>query len=152
MADQFFEDGGSEFYFEDSTEESGLNITPMVDVIFILLVFFLCVSQLKSGQLKIDLPKVDKSPELVAADKKKPIVVQLSAKGKIAIGDKVFTEFGPVKDALNKLVKEKGVDYPVSIQCDEKVTMGRTGRIFALMMNAGFKKISLPVIEDGQEQ
>ncbi|MDF1665625.1 MAG: biopolymer transporter ExbD [Planctomycetota bacterium] len=150
MADQFLEDGGTEFFFEESTEESGLNITPMVDVIFILLVFFLCVSQLKSGQLKVVLPKVDKSPEIVSADKKKPIVVQMSAGGKIAIGDQVFTDFSPIKAALAKLVKEKGEDHPVSIECDEKVTMGRTSRVFALMMNAGFRKVSLPVNEEGQ--
>lgn len=150
MSGQFLEDGGTQFSFEESSEESGLNVTPMVDVIFILLVFFLCVSQLKSGKLDIQLPKVDRSPEVVSVEKKKPIVVQMSAGGKIAIGNQIFNDFKPLKGALEKLVKEKGVDHPISIECDEKVTMGRTGRVFAMMMNAGFRKVSLPVNEEGQ--
>lgn len=151
MAEQFLEDGGTEFFFEESTEEAGLNITPMVDVIFILLVFFLCVSQLKSGQLEVVLPTVDKSPQVASIEKKEPILVQISSGGKIAIGKQIFTDFTPIKAALAKLVKEKGQDYPVSIECDEKVTMGRTMRVFGLMMSAGFKKVSLPVNEEGQK-
>ena len=55
-----------EFDFSlDELEESsaGMNLTPMVDVIFILLVFFLCVSQLKSGALELEIPDANQLKE-----------------------------------------------------------------------------------------
>jgi biopolymer transport protein ExbD len=146
MAADFFGDNSSFSFEQDEVEETGLNITPMVDVIFILLVFFLCVSQFKSGKLKIDLPKVDKTPPQIADKRdKRPIVVELALGGQIAVDKIEYKSFGPIEKVLGDLVKKKGRDQVIVLRADRKVEYQNVSRLLSLIYNAGFYKVEFPI-------
>ena len=133
------------FHFEHESEDLvGLNITPMVDVIFILLVFFLCVSQLKAGKLEIQLPEVDKLPQLAQSkNEQEPIVVELSLDGRVAVGKTEFKSFQPIEEKLKKLVLEGGKDQHIVVRADRKLEYQNVTRVLSMIYNAGLYKLDL---------
>jgi biopolymer transport protein ExbD len=141
----FLDDSNAIFHFEPEPEEAvGLNITPMVDVIFILLVFFLCVSQLKAGKLEIQLPEVDKLPQLAQSkNEQEPIVVELSLDGRIAVGKIEYKSFEPIEERLKKLVQEGGKDQHIVVRADRKLEYQNVTRVLSMIYNVGLYKLDL---------
>ena len=63
---------------EAPPEEPGMLMTSMIDIIFILLAFFVCVTELKKGTLDVDVPEVP-TMDTNEADSPDPLVVEVTA-------------------------------------------------------------------------
>lgn len=73
-------------------EEAGVNLTPLIDVVFLLLIFFMVSTTFtRETQLKIDLPQAS-SGETVESAPAQQIEVTISATGETAINDKVLID------------------------------------------------------------
>src|SRR5215831_10679738 len=67
-----------------------MNVTPLVDVVLVLLIIFMVITPLLAKQFWIHLPnKVEKEPVQDVADKDKPIVVSVTSTGEIRINHDV---------------------------------------------------------------
>jgi Biopolymer transport protein len=86
---------------------SNINVTPMVDVMLVLLIIFMVITPMLQNKVAIDMAKVDNAIAMPDADKEDAIVVAVTRDGGVFLGqDKVApTELG-------RLVAEKLADKP----------------------------------------
>ena len=117
---------------------SEINVTPMVDVMLVLLVVFMITAPLLTVGVPVDLPKT-KSSVIVGEDE--PLVVTLNAEGKLILQD---TEV-----ALDKLVArltaitENRKETRVFVRGDRKIAYGKVMEVMGLINLAGFDRVAL---------
>ena len=101
------------------SEPQGINITSLIDVVFILLIFFMVTTTFqREADLAINLPSASKEPE---APKSLPMEVVINAQGKFYIGGQelINNQLDTVKRALQKVaVGQK--DKPLVIRADAR--------------------------------
>ena len=117
---------------------SEINVTPMVDVMLVLLVVFMITAPLLTVGVPVDLPKT-KSSVIVGDDE--PLVVTLNAEGNLILQD---TEL-----ALDKLVArltagtENRKETRVFVRGDRKIVYGKIMEVMGLINRAGFDRVAL---------
>ena len=100
-------------------EEIDLNLTPLIDVVFLLLIFFMVSTTFdKQSKLKIDLPEASAEAIKQEAD---TVVIGIDAKGRYFINDRqlVNTQIKTLKMALLKTIGNKK-DVPLVLRADAK--------------------------------
>ncbi|MFN3581983.1 MAG: ExbD/TolR family protein, partial [Pseudomonas sp.] len=100
-------------------EEASVNLTPLIDVVFLLLIFFMVSTTFtRETQLKLDLPQAASGEQVEDSDIQQ-IELVISASGEVAINDKALLAPGvdTIKTALRR---ESGGDIslPVIITAD----------------------------------
>jgi biopolymer transport protein ExbD len=128
------ENGGS----EKPQLMADINITPMVDVMLVLLVIFMVTAPLLVAGVKVDLPR-NAAPKLNQLQK--PIIVTLSADDSLYIGDEPIAPgaFGGRLASLR--TQEAGAT--VYLRADRSSQYGRVLELLGRIGEAGFKRISL---------
>ena len=117
---------------------SEINVTPMVDVMLVLLVVFMITAPLLTVGVPVDLPK---SKASVIVGENEPLVVSLNAEGKLFLQD---TEV-----ALDKLVArltaitENRKETRVFVRGDRKIAYGKIMEVMGLINRAGFDRVAL---------
>ncbi len=98
-------------------EEVHVNLTPLIDVVFLLLIFFMVSTTFqKESHISLNLPEAD--GETVAAEIKQ-IEIVISAQGEYAVNNKSLANNQP--DTLRRAIKEMAAgenDLPVIISAD----------------------------------
>ena len=75
---------------EGSKVNSNINVTPMVDVMLVLLIIFMVITPMLQNKVSVDLAKVDNPTVMPDADKEDAIVVAVTRNGDVYLGqDKV---------------------------------------------------------------
>jgi len=88
---------------EGSKVSSNINVTPMVDVMLVLLIIFMVITPMLQNKVAVDMAKVDNPVAMPDADKEDAIVVAVTRDGGVFLGqDKIaVTELGVrVRDKL----------------------------------------------------
>ena len=116
---------------------SEINVTPLVDVMLVLLVVFIITAPLLAPQsLKINLPKTD-----AVQHKETPQKVSLvvDARGNIELDQRHVSD-----DALAGLLRQRAADpqFQLQIEADSAVPYGRVAELMALAQKAGVGKLS----------
>lgn len=126
--------------FNQNTEDgmmSEINVTPLVDVMLVLLVVFIITAPLLAPQsLKINLPKT----EAVAKDDKlQKVSLAIDAQGAVSYEARHLDDV-----ALADMLKQRAVnpDFQLQIQADEAVSYGRVAQVMAIAQKAGVSKLS----------
>ena len=115
-----------------------INITPMVDVMLVLLVIFMVTAPLLVAGVKIDLAKTS-APKISHLNK--PLIVSVNAGGELHVGDNLVP-----RDALCRRLSElkaNGGDKPVFLQADRNLRYGDVLELLASISEAGFHQVSL---------
>lgn len=128
---------------------SEINVTPFVDVMLVLLVIFMVTAPLLTVGVPLDLPHA-KGKQLET--NKEPIVVSVSAKGDVFLGQEEKTtisidEIGPKLSAI--AANRGGFEEPVYVRGDKAVEYGQIARVMGRIRDAGFRKISLVTEVEG---
>lgn len=100
-------------------DEPDVNLTPLIDVVFLLLIFFMVSTTFEhQSRIQIDLPEATASP--VEVDEES-IEIIIDAQGRYFIGEEqvVNTELKTLKSAISKAVGERET-VPVTIRADAK--------------------------------
>ncbi len=121
--------------------KKGIDLTPMIDVVFNLLIFFMLGATLiDAPQLKINLPKSSTSE---GSDKSESIIITISKDDGVYIGtDKVEIENIPSK--LKILAQnEVALEKVVQIRADEDVITKTLISIIDDVKEAGFSKLNI---------
>lgn len=131
---------------QEAPEQVDMLMTSMIDIIFILLAFFVCVTELKKSHLDVDVPQVP-----TAAPSKQeapdPLVVDVTADNRIFV-DSVEAEDGATLDRmLARAVQEKGSpdDVVVHLAGDRDAKNGTMMVIVSHLSRAGIKRIEFAV-------
>jgi biopolymer transport protein ExbD len=100
-------------------DEPDVNLTPLIDVVFLLLIFFMVSTTFEhQSRIQIELPEATASP--VEVDEES-IEIIIDAQGRYFIGEEqvVNTELKTLKSAISKAVGERET-VPVTIRADAK--------------------------------
>jgi biopolymer transport protein TolR len=117
-----------------------INVTPMVDVMLVLLIIFMVSAPLLTVGVPLDLPQTQaKSLE----QDKTPLQLSVDIRGKIFIND---TEV-----AMNELIPKLkaitdargGMDERIYMRADKKADYGTVARVMGQLSGAGFKRLAL---------
>ena len=115
-----------------------INVTPLVDVMLVLLIVFMVTAPLMSTAVNVDLPKVSASP--VNQDSE-PLNVSVTAEGK------VFLQDGEVQlpELIAKLqaIAQDQKDRRIFVRGDKANSFGRMLEVMSTIIQGGFTKVSL---------
>jgi len=127
------------FSTQDSDEVlSEINVTPLVDVMLVLLVVFIVTAPLLTNAIPINLPKTE---SVTPVEQKDPLVVSIDGKGKLFINkDEIQPDL--LKSNLES-AKAKDPDIRVQLQADDGVNYGEVARAMASIEKAGITKLSV---------
>jgi biopolymer transport protein TolR len=128
--------------FTPRNRKSGLvaeiNVTPLVDVMLVLLIIFMITAPMMSQGVDVDLPETTARP---LAQKEKPIIITITRKGEITI-DRIKVSRRLLRQKLAKLAVN-GKERPVFLNADKKVAYGDVVKIMADVKNSGFDKLGM---------
>jgi TolR protein len=123
---------------ERYTPLAEINVTPMVDVMLVLLVIFMIAAPLLTVGVPINLPK---SSAAQTAAPQEPLVVSINAAGDTFIGDNKV-EPGALQAQLAALAQTDPARI-VYVRGDRTIEYGRLMDLLNLVNGAGFAKVSL---------
>ena len=92
---------------EGSKVNSNINVTPMVDVMLVLLIIFMVITPMLQNKVAVDMAKVDNATNMPDADKEDAIVVAVTRDGGVFLGQNKTS-----LDQLGVQVSEKLADKP----------------------------------------
>jgi biopolymer transport protein ExbD/biopolymer transport protein TolR len=115
---------------------SDINMTPLIDVMLVLLVIFIITAPLMSSSLRLDLPKAEgaRSTETPVF-----IAVALDADGKLYLGEQAVTLPELREQAERAAGRNPATE--VQLRADEKVPYGRVAELIGLLQQAGLSRI-----------
>jgi len=130
-------------------EEIDLNLTPLIDVVFLLLIFFMVSTTFeKTARLKVDLPEA--SAQAVQQSNNK-IVIGIDAKGRYYINDRqlVNTQIKTLKLALTK-VSGDNKEMPIVLRADAKTPHQSVVRAMDAASQLGLTRLSISTVESSK--
>ncbi|MGE4234245.1 MAG: ExbD/TolR family protein [Bacteriovoracia bacterium] len=133
---------GSQNGFQTSnktpTTLSEINVTPLVDVMLVLLIVFMVSAPLMQQGVQVDLPKTAAQP---LDDQPEQIVLVITKEKKIMINEHEL-EFSTLKQKL-PLIYEKKTNKEIYIQADQSVPYGFVAQVMAALKLSGITKVGL---------
>ena len=127
------------FSTQDNDEVlSEINVTPLVDVMLVLLVVFIVTAPLLTNAIPINLPKTD---SVAPVEQKDPLVVSIDDQGKVFI-NKDEVEAGLLEFNL-QAAKAKDPEVRVQLQADNGVNYGEVAQLMASIEKAGITKLAV---------
>src|SRR5437016_4694066 len=126
---------------------SQINVTPMVDVMLVLLIIFMVSAPLLTVGVPIDLPQTQaKSLE----QNKEPLTLSVDLQGKVFLQNSEI----PMEELVPKLkavtTARGGDDERIYVRGDRKVDYGTVMRVMGRLSSAGFRRVALVTdIEQG---
>ena len=117
-----------------------INVTPMVDVMLVLLIIFMVSAPLLTVGVPLDLPQT----QAKSLDQQKdPLTLSVNLKGQVFLND---TEI-PMDDLVAKLKAitdaRGGLDERIFVRGDKKVDYGTVMKVMGRLSAAGFRRVAL---------
>lgn len=122
-----------------------INITPMVDVMLVLLIIFMVTAPLLVAGVPVDLPQ-SKAGALKSDDT--PVQLSLDAQGRIFIDTMEIPDEG-LTDKLAALRAARSDDARVYVRADRGLDYGRVMKVVGEVSAAGFRRVAL--VSDGEQ-
>lgn len=120
---------------------SEINVTPLVDVMLVLLVVFIVTAPLLAPQsLKINLPKTKAVSQDVVQH---AVRLNIDAQGNIELNTQSLTDV-----QLSDILKQRAIDtqFQLQIEADKMVPYGRVAELMAIVQSSGVSKLSFVTI------
>jgi biopolymer transport protein ExbD len=115
-----------------------INVTPLVDVMLVLLIVFMVTAPLMMSGVELQLPKTSAAP---LEKPKEPVIVSITADGALHLGEDTFDD-AALGARLSAMHGERG-DAIVYVRGDRAVPYGRIMEAITLVNQAGFAEVSL---------
>lgn len=124
-----------------------INVTPLVDVMLVLLIIFMVTAPMMTQGVDIDLPKTTSK---ALRQQEYPLVVEIDRDGAIHLG-KTKVDMRLMRQELEKMPEEKKKDS-VYLRADETVPYGLVVQVMAQIKQAGFAKLGMVTQPDEKEK
>ncbi|MDD5403016.1 MAG: biopolymer transporter ExbD [Sulfuricella sp.] len=115
---------------------SDINVTPLVDVMLVLLIVFIVTAPLLMQAVKVDLPKTAAVDPLKQAQ---PVQISIDVQGTVYIDQRPI-HFDMLESELKKM-HAATPDMNVQLHADENVKYGRVAQVMAAINRAGISKL-----------
>ena len=117
---------------------SEINVTPMVDVMLVLLVIFMVTAPMMTTGVSLDLPRGDGQ---AMEDSDRAVDISVDAKSKIYLGDEIVKPDSLVKRV--QAMQKSNPDLKVVISGDRAASYGQVIEVMSLLRLAGIAKVGL---------
>lgn len=129
----------------DSGEMHEINVTPLIDVMLVLLIIFMVAAPLATVDIKVDLPASAAKPQ---PRPEKPLFLTVKANGQMYVGEQnVFQE--QLSSALD-LITGTNKETTIFFQADKTVDYERIMDVMNLLRKSGYLKVGLVGMEMSQ--
>jgi biopolymer transport protein TolR len=126
---------------EGANVNSNINVTPMVDVMLVMLIIFMVITPMLQHGVSVDLAKVNNPEQMPDADKEDALIVAVMRDGKIFFGNDQL----PVDQLTNK-VKDRlanKTDQRVYVKADARAKFGAVVGVVDNVRAAGVDQLGL---------
>jgi biopolymer transport protein TolR len=126
---------------EGANVNSNINVTPMVDVMLVLLIIFMVITPMLQKGVSVDLAKVNNPEQMPDADKEDALIVAIMRDGKVFFGN---DQIQP--DALTGKVKDRlanRTDKRVFVRADARAKFGSVVEVVDNVRSAGVDQLGL---------
>ena len=115
-----------------------INVTPLVDVMLVLLIIFMVTAPLMTSGVPVDLPKANAQP---INNDSEPLTVSMNAAGKIFLQDQEVSaeELVPKLQAISKNNPERRI----FVRGDKDIAYGKIMQVMGTITQGGFTKVAL---------
>jgi len=115
---------------------SEINVTPLVDVMLVLVVIFIITAPLMASSIRLDLPRTDAA---TASDAPRFITLVVDKSGQAFLNDKAMN-LAELAQALLPIA-QRNPDTEVQLRADASVPYGRVVEVMGLAQKAGLNRI-----------
>ncbi len=116
-----------------------INVTPMVDVMLVLLIIFMVSAPLLTAGVPVDLPS--SKAKAIQTEDSKPIELSVDESGKIYIGKSEIMKSALVSTISPML--EGDEERRIYIRADQAIAYGSVMEVLGILNSAGFSKVAL---------
>lgn len=128
-------------------EEVSLELTPLIDMVFQLLIFFLLTTtfavNVRQGGLQVDLPRA-KSAQIPSLSRQ--VVIAILKDGRMVVGGKTVSD-EQLRDKLKQVAKQNPQTMVV-VQADKTVAHGHVVHAMDLAANLGLKRLAIATVQE----
>ena len=117
---------------------SDINVTPLVDVMLVLLIIFMITAPMLTEGVDVDLPETTARP---LQQEQSPIIVTLNKKGELFLNQTKGSR-ATIREQLVELAK-RGTNNAVLLRADKEVPYGMVATMMADIKEAGFDKLGM---------
>ena len=115
-----------------------INVTPMVDVMLVLLIIFMVTAPMMTQGMDVNLPKVNTGPMETDGEQ---VAVSLNAKGEIYI-DEILTDLDNLGYKVKRVMDVKNTEK-VFLRADETIPYGQVALVMSEIRRAGITNLGL---------
>jgi biopolymer transport protein TolR len=129
---------------ENDSAMSEINVTPLVDVMLVLVIILLVTAPLLTQSVHVKLPK---TAETAANIEDQPLQLGIDAQGAITLNKQTIKDLAALEVVLkNELAKNK--DVGLHLYADQAVVYKKVAEVMAAVQQAGISKIAFVTIEE----
>lgn len=115
-----------------------INVTPVVDVMLVLLIVFMVAAPLLTVGVPVDLPKTQAAP--ISGDNE-PLTITINGKGEVYVQE-TLTEPDALVPQLTAIA-ENGYEQRIFVRADSSISYGQVMDVMGRLSSAGFSKVGL---------
>jgi len=121
---------------------SNINVTPMVDVMLVLLIIFMVITPMLNNKVNVDLPKADAAVVMEDANKEDAVVVAVTRDGRTFLGGDQVTldDLGP---KISAKLENKPGNKEVFMRADQRANYGKVMDAVDGIRSAGVSQLGL---------
>ena len=128
---------------EDEAAMSEINVTPLVDVMLVLVIILLVTAPLLTQSVHVNLPK---TAETTADINAQPLQVGIDAQGAITLNKNAIPDLTALEIAL-KAELVKNPEIGVHLYADKNVIYAKIAEVMATVQHAGIAKLAFVTLE-----
>jgi len=133
------------------TEEPELNMTSLIDVVLLLLIFFMLSTRfIDEGRLQLRLPEAGVEPEAVSRD---AVEIEVTAEGGYRVNGRQLINNSP--DTLAAAIGKEAANnraIPITIRADARATHQSVVTAMDVAGQAGYRQLNIATVNDGQDR
>lgn len=118
---------------------SEINVTPLVDVMLVLLIIFMVTAPMMTQGVDVDLPETTSRP---LKQQDKPIIVTINKEGEISLNRFQMSQ-KVLKQQLMERARNEGTDQSIFLRADKAVPYGLVISVMADIKEVGFDKLGM---------
>ena len=128
---------------DDDSAMSDINVTPLVDVMLVLVIILLVTAPLLTQSVQVKLPK---TTQTVADTQKQPLQLGIDAQGMVTLNKIAQTDLAMLETNL-KAELTKDTEIGVHLYADQAVVYAKVAEVMAIVQHAGISKIAFVTVE-----
>ena len=126
----------------DISAMSEINVTPMVDVMLVLLIIFMVITPMLSKGVSVDLVRTRNPVAMDEADAEDALVVAVTRDGQMFLGTTRLEELGELTQRVSDVVSNR-IDKTVYIKCDARSRYERVVEVVNAVRTAGVDQVGM---------